>query len=236
MQDEIEKSYISSKMGNEYLNLNMMLKQIKNIIANDYTNSKLINELKNYFDGKNDKLFLSIGGGATRPFDSLTNLNIGVFPNVDIVGDAHNLPYADECVDGVYCEAVLEHLREPVLAVKEMYRVLKSNSYVFSIVPFMQGYHGYPHHYQNYTLTGYEELYKSLGFKIIDSGVAVGPTVALFVQIQNYFMNYFPFPSNQLFRYFFFFIGLLARPFDKYLNKKNNAHISASTTFVIAQK
>lgn len=236
LQSDIEKSYRNTKMEKEYLKTNYLLKAIKNFIAKDYANRVFKKLLKQFFEtDSTNKLFLSIGG-PTRPFESLTNLNIGLFPNVDIVGDAHNLPYIDNCVDGIYCEAVLEHLRDPNIAVDEMYRVLKSNGLVFSVVPFMQGYHAYPHHYQNYTLQGHEELYKKSGFEIVNSGVAVGPTVALFVQLQNYFMNYFPKPLNQIFRILFFIIGLIFRPLDKIFNKKQNAHISASTTFVIAKK
>ncbi len=52
-------------------------------------------------------LRLSIGGGPGRPHPSLTNLNIDLFANVDVVGDAYALPYADASVDAIHCEAVL---------------------------------------------------------------------------------------------------------------------------------
>ena len=59
-----------------------------------------------------------------REHPSLVNVNIGPFPNVDVVADAHHLPYADASVDAIFCEAVLEHLAQPHEAVKEMFRVL----------------------------------------------------------------------------------------------------------------
>jgi ubiquinone/menaquinone biosynthesis C-methylase UbiE len=53
------------------------------------------------------------------------NVNIGPFPKVDVVADAHLLPYADGSVDAIFCEAVLEHLAEPGQSVREMHRVLR---------------------------------------------------------------------------------------------------------------
>src|SRR6478672_3807872 len=45
----------------------------------------------------------------------------------DIVGDIHNLPFADESIDAVICLAVLEHVEDPIKAMKEIYRVLKKD-------------------------------------------------------------------------------------------------------------
>lgn len=41
----------------------------------------------------------------------------------DIGGDAHNLPFYDKVFEHVFCSHVLEHLQEPILALKEMRRV-----------------------------------------------------------------------------------------------------------------
>src|SRR3954471_6577830 len=61
-------------------------------------------------------LCVSIGGGPLRIDEKLVNLNIDSFRNVDVVGDAHRLPYADASVDAVHCEAVFEHLHSPTVA------------------------------------------------------------------------------------------------------------------------
>ena len=44
-------------------------------------------------------LCISIGGGPMREHPSFVNVNIGPFPNVDVVADAHHLPYADGSVE-----------------------------------------------------------------------------------------------------------------------------------------
>lgn len=47
-----------------------------------------------------------------------------------IEGDAHDLPLDDESQDLVYSNLLIHHLLEPALAIKEMYRILKSNGKV----------------------------------------------------------------------------------------------------------
>jgi len=83
--------------------------------------------------------------------------------NPDIVGDIHNLPLADNSVDVVICLAVLEHVVNPFLAVKEMRRVLKPGGYCFVYVPFLFYYHaslGYYQDYWRFTKDGVDLLFK----------------------------------------------------------------------------
>jgi SAM-dependent methyltransferase len=126
-----------------------------------------------------DALCLSIGGGPSRVDPRLVNLNIGPFANVDIVADAYALPYATGSVDAVHCEAVLEHLEFPDKAVREMYRVLRPGARAFAATPFLQAFHGYPDHFQNFTLNGHRRLFERAGFAIERIGAAVGPIFAL---------------------------------------------------------
>ena len=44
---------------------------------------------------------------------------------VDVVGDAHSLPFKNDSFDVVLATEVLEHLKEPQRALNEMKRVLK---------------------------------------------------------------------------------------------------------------
>jgi len=47
-------------------------------------------------------------------------------PNLHFLqGDAHRLPFQDECFDVVYCRYVLEHVADPVRVLKEVHRVLQ---------------------------------------------------------------------------------------------------------------
>jgi SAM-dependent methyltransferase len=69
-------------------------------------------------------------------------LDILPSPDLDIVGNLLQLPLTAEVADGVICKAVLEHVYEPQLAVREIYRVLKPGGVAFLYVPFLYPYHG----------------------------------------------------------------------------------------------
>lgn len=66
----------------------------------------------------------------------------------DIVADIHALPMPDESADAVICYAVLAHVRDPIHAVEELWRVLAPGGavlvYVPSIYPYMARRGHYP--------------------------------------------------------------------------------------------
>jgi SAM-dependent methyltransferase len=178
---------------------------------------------------------LSIGGGPGRGGE-FTNVNIGAFPNVDVVADAHALPYADASVHAIYCEAVIEHLYAPHQAVGEMYRVLKPGGMVFAGTPFMQPYHGYPHHYQNFTLQGQENLFRRAGFCIVDSGTCVGPVHAIVMSVAVFLAQYCTSRAERFVSRLWNFSSQYLYPLDRRINTRPNAHMLASTTYVLARK
>jgi SAM-dependent methyltransferase len=166
-------------MKDEYeLSQKAILKQIvkklttvPNISMEMFDSEMLFNRLT---DNDNPRVFVvSIGGGPARDRKTIVNLNIDTYPNVEIVGDAHHLPFKDNSVDGVVINAVLEHLEHPQIAVNEIFRVLKKGGYVLAETPFLQHYHGYPFHFQTYTLTGHNFLFRQ--FTILQSGAVGGP-------------------------------------------------------------
>ncbi|HKC25245.1 MAG TPA: hypothetical protein VKF32_10915, partial [Thermoanaerobaculia bacterium] len=103
--------------------------------------------------------------------------------------------------------------------------------------PFLQGFHGYPSHFQNFTLTGHRRLFERAGLRILDSGVCVGPSVALTDLAFTYIRHIVPLPfvsrvAGAVFR-------LLAFPFraiDLLLAHAPSSHLLASTTYVLASK
>lgn len=68
----------------------------------------------------------------------------------DVVGDIHSLPLEDESVDAIICSSVLEHVRDPLTAMKELTRVLKRGGKMFFYVPSMYPYHARKGHYPDY--------------------------------------------------------------------------------------
>lgn len=52
-----------------------------------------------------------------------------------MVGDAHDLPFAEQSFDAVFALEVMEHVRKPSKVLKEMKRVLKKDGYAIMLVP-----------------------------------------------------------------------------------------------------
>jgi SAM-dependent methyltransferase len=75
-------------------------------------------------------------------------------PNIDYRYDVQNLLFEDSSFDCIVCNAVLEHVPHPHLALYELYRVLKPGGSLWLEVPFLQAYHAHPHDYWRCTLPG----------------------------------------------------------------------------------
>lgn len=225
----------------EHLNSRNRVQHFKNLAERwyrkDLRDNKCIEAFQSIFDTLTDEsVAISVGGGPNRAHNCLTNINLSPFTNVDVVGDAHNLPYADGSVDAIHCEAVLEHLHSPTIAASEMFRVLKKDGKIFVVTPFMQPYHGYPCHYQNFTLSGQVHIFEQQGFVIEEQGTCVGPGFALSHVISFYIKEFLPFPLSLMRFPWNIFARLSIRQLDRFLNKKANSHKMASTTFVVAKK
>ena len=141
-------------------------------------------------------LVLNIGSGNSPRQDGVVNLDMMDYDNVDIVCDIHHLPFKDNSIDAVMSLAVLEHVREPALVLKEVHRVLKTGGRVFSVIPFMQPFHASPHDYQRYTLPGIEFLHRD--FEKMESGVFSGPISGALWALQEALASVFSFGFEKL--------------------------------------
>lgn len=87
----------------------------------------------------------------------------------DVVGDIHNLPMPNASIDAVICIAVLEHVEEPLQAMKEIYRVLKPGGFCFIYVPFLYYYHPMKGYYQDFYRFTYDGVkYLAKDFKQVE--------------------------------------------------------------------
>ena len=98
-------------------------------------------------------------------------------PRTQVICDAHDLPFAEGTFEAVVCQAVLEHVLDPIRVVGEIHRVLAPQGLVYSEVPFMQQVHGGAYDVTRFTLLGHRRLYRF--FDEISSGVQGGPGMAL---------------------------------------------------------
>lgn len=66
----------------------------------------------------------------------------------DVLADAHRLPFRDGSVDAVVAISVLEHLRVPAVAMREIHRVLRPGGVLVGSVALVEPFHmdSYLHH------------------------------------------------------------------------------------------
>jgi SAM-dependent methyltransferase len=84
----------------------------------------------------------------------------------DVYAVAGSLPFKDRSVDTVFTTAVLEHLEEPLDAIREFARVLKQGGNVIATVPLFWHIHEEPRDYFRYTSYGLRHLFTKAGFEI----------------------------------------------------------------------
>jgi SAM-dependent methyltransferase len=206
--------------------------------ATDYRTASSIAAQQRVLDQcDSGRTVLGLGGGPFRIHPKIINLNIEPFENVDLVGDAHKLPLASASVDAVHCEAVFEHLRDPHDAAAELFRVMKAGAIGYVCTPFMQAFHGYPSHFQNFTHIGHQRLFERAGFTIHEWGTCVGPSYTVTGVVAAYLAHYPPsimrWPLRAAWRVF---SRVFVMPMDRWLADHRDAYVVASTTYVLIEK
>lgn len=125
-------------------------------------------------------LVLDCGAGLRHTdYAHVVNYEIVPYDSTDVLGVAEQLPFADGTFDAVLSLNVLEHVKDPFQAAREIMRVLKPGGEVFVVAPFLQPLHGYPHHYYNMTAQGLMNLFEPLQDKRIMRYGAMHPILAL---------------------------------------------------------
>ncbi len=152
-----------------------MAKEIKNILINQIHDRQLKQYASKYLSGR----LIDIGCG-TKPYKDLLapyiTGHIGIDheetlhdkSNIDRFGTAYDLPAEDGEFDSAICTAVLEHLEEPELALKECHRILKRGGVVIYSVPFIWHLHEEPRDFYRFSKYGLKYLFEKVGFEIIE--------------------------------------------------------------------
>ena len=132
-------------------------------------------------------IVLNVGGGSAGQGTEALHENSGnvralcfdiyASPETDFIADAHDIPLPDASVDGVWIQAVLEHVIQPERVVAEIHRVLKPGGIVYAEIPFMQTVHEGAYDFTRLTDTGVRWLFR--WFDRIQSGTVLGPGIAL---------------------------------------------------------
>lgn len=100
--------------------------------------------------------------------EATVRLDIENGPNVDVVGSVEKMPFGDNEFDSIFSTQVLEHVKQPTMAVSEMYRVLKSGGFVLVTVPQWNELHEEPNDFWRYTRFGLQSMFEGEGFKTVE--------------------------------------------------------------------
>ena len=107
---------------------------------------------------------------------------------VDIVCDAHSLPFASDSFDCVIVQAVLEHVIQPFVCVDEIERVLCDGGYIYCETPGFQQVHGRQFDFHRFTFLGHRSMLRA--FEEICSGASCGPGMALAWSLKYFLLSF----------------------------------------------
>lgn len=98
-----------------------------------------LKEKTNFFDKKYSVLHIAPEQPFLKRFRKLNNLEYItadlISPLADIKMDIRSMPFENERFDIVICNHVLEHIDDDIMAISEVYRVLKKNGFAILQVP-----------------------------------------------------------------------------------------------------
>lgn len=147
-----------------------------------------------------DGLVLDAGSGLKSVYlDNVVNLEIADYPTADVLAIGERLPFATGSFDAVLSLVVLEHVRDPFRCAAEIARVVRPGGRIYVAVPFLQPYHGYPHHYYNMTRPGLEQLFvDDFDIETIDTAAYGLPIFTLTWFLRSYLKGLPPLAARRL--------------------------------------
>jgi ubiquinone/menaquinone biosynthesis C-methylase UbiE len=114
---------------------------------------------------------LNLGVWTQDKPDNMTMMNMEKI--LALEGMDTKIPYDNESHHNCLCVEVLEHMKEPVKLVNEIYRVLKPGGQVYIEVPFLEPFESSHPDYFRFTPAGLKHLFSK--FTVDEFGIANGP-------------------------------------------------------------
>lgn len=168
-------------------------------------------------NGTKKKRVLIIGGGKigqgmerfyTSDACELVSLDVYSSDHTNLIADAHNIPFKANTFDLIVIQAVLEHVLEPSLVVREIHRVLRENGHIYAETPFMQHVHEGAYDFSRFTETGHRHLFSI--FQCLDSGATAGIGHQVLWTIEHFFRAVFRSRKiGKIAKVFFFWVQYL---------------------------
>jgi ubiquinone/menaquinone biosynthesis C-methylase UbiE len=156
----------------------------------------------------------TVGNGIEEIYDDrrarVIAFDIYASPLVQFIADAHQIPLADESVDAVVVQAVLQQVVDPGRVVGEIHRVLRRDAVVYAETPFLQQVNAGPYDFVRYTSSGHRLLFRA--FEEIAAGPVAGPGTQLLWSVDHIVRALLRSePAGKLARLAFFWLRYLDR-------------------------
>ncbi|WP_336965864.1 class I SAM-dependent methyltransferase [Sphingobium aquiterrae] len=156
----------------------------------------------------------TIGSGADALYraDDIDLISFDIYwsEHVSFLADAHAMPIAAQSVDGVWIQAVLEHVIDPVQVVAEIARVLRPGGLVFADTPFLWPVHEKAYDFTRWTPNGHRWLFRDFG--VIAAGTSSGPGTLSLLALRHLAASLFRSPKmGQILTFPFVWLRLLDR-------------------------
>lgn len=119
------------------------------------THLKYVSQDFAQYDGRGDGR-----GQQTGKFD---------YGRLDIISDITTIPEPDAAFDAIMCIEVIEHLPEPIAAIREFARLTKPGGHLILTAPFASLTHYAPYHFSTgFNRYWYETILRENGFEILE--------------------------------------------------------------------
>ncbi|OGK20813.1 hypothetical protein A2866_04005 [Candidatus Roizmanbacteria bacterium RIFCSPHIGHO2_01_FULL_39_8] len=200
-------------MLNVFVLVNFLYKIFPKEIINNhaYSIQKFISKAAKECNKKNKKV-LDIGAGEL-PYKGYFD-KCGYFTQdivnyngaIDYVSDAKTIPVKDRSFDYIICTQVMEHVKEPHLVIREMYRILKKGGKVFLTTHGNFEEHGIPYDFFRYTRYGLKYLAISNHFR----SAKIKPQGGRFIAVSKFIQTLIPrVLKNKYLVYLYYFFAMI---------------------------
>jgi SAM-dependent methyltransferase len=169
----------------------------------------------------------------SKHFKNRVGFDIAPGPGVDVVGDAHAMPFAGETFDLIVATEVLEHLHSPHKAIAEMHRVLKKGGRLLLTTRFIIPIHDAPNDFYRYTEYGLRYLLANWDILELEEEFPPKNTIAVLIQRMGLNKNL---RGGKIARVFFLVLARCVYYLPTFSRSTNGHHAITSGYYVFAAK
>lgn len=174
-------------MGVSFFVSKLYMKNIFIAFTDWLTNKITRQRLQDFLiENRSLKFGLNVGSGRVHQyqelFPNLIRIDLDSRAKVDVLADAHTLPFKRNSFEVVVCTEVLEHLHSPWLFVKELERTMKKNALLILTTRFMFPIHDGANDYYRYSKYGLKALFGHFKIMSIQEETINLETIAVLLQ------------------------------------------------------